>query len=56
VWGHSVDGVYADPAAADGLMDGGIGPAGTNQPHENMPPYLVINYVIALEGASPSPD
>jgi microcystin-dependent protein len=27
---------------------------GGNQPHENMPPYLVLNYVIALVGVFPS--
>ena len=31
-----------------------IGVAGGNQPHENRPPYLVINYVIALQGIFPS--
>jgi microcystin-dependent protein len=28
--------------------------AGGNQPHENMQPYLVINFCIALEGIFPS--
>lgn len=28
-------------------------PAGGNQPHNNMQPYLVINYIIALEGVYP---
>jgi len=27
---------------------------GGNQPHENRPPYLVLNYCIALEGIFPS--
>ncbi|MFA5239908.1 MAG: tail fiber protein [Phycisphaerae bacterium] len=30
-----------------------IGIAGGNQPHQNMQPYLVLNYVIAMEGAYP---
>jgi microcystin-dependent protein len=30
------------------------GLAGGSQPHNNMQPYLVINYVIALEGIFPS--
>jgi microcystin-dependent protein len=29
--------------------------AGGNQPHENMPPYLAINFIIATEGIYPSP-
>jgi microcystin-dependent protein len=27
---------------------------GGNQPHNNMPPFLVINFVIAIEGIFPS--
>ena len=33
-----------------------IGAAGGNQPHNNMQPYLAMNYVIALEGIYPSRD
>jgi microcystin-dependent protein len=29
-------------------------PTGGNQPHENMPPYLVLNFIIALQGIFPS--
>lgn len=28
--------------------------AGGSQPHENRPPYIVINYIIALDGIYPS--
>jgi microcystin-dependent protein len=31
-----------------------IGPTGGNQPHDNMSPYLVLNFVIALQGIFPS--
>ncbi|HYA98183.1 MAG TPA: tail fiber protein [Methylomirabilota bacterium] len=31
-----------------------ITPTGGNQPHENMSPYLVLNFVIALQGIFPS--
>jgi microcystin-dependent protein len=31
-----------------------VGAAGGNQPHSNMPPYLVLNFYIALEGIFPS--
>jgi microcystin-dependent protein len=27
---------------------------GGNQPHENMSPYLVLNFIIALQGIFPS--
>ena len=33
-----------------------IGGGGSGQPHENMPPYLVLNWCIALEGIFPSRD
>lgn len=29
---------------------------GGNQPHENMSPYLVLNFIIALQGIFPSPN
>jgi microcystin-dependent protein len=31
-----------------------VGPAGGSQPHSNLQPYLVVNYVIALTGIFPS--
>lgn len=37
------------------LMDPSVvQPAGGSQPHENMQPYLVINFIIALTGIYPS--
>ena len=33
-----------------------IAPTGGSQPHENMSPYLVLNFVIALQGIFPSPE
>lgn len=33
-----------------------IGAVGGNQPHENMSPYLVLNFIIALQGIFPSPN
>jgi microcystin-dependent protein len=55
------------PTSGGGLARGGayissgdasdvsIGPtAGGNQPHENRPPYLALNYIIALQGIFPS--
>lgn len=32
-----------------------IGPAGGSQPHENVQPYLCINYIISLFGLFPPP-
>lgn len=36
------------------LQGGSIAPAGGSQPHENMPPYLVMRWCIALEGIYPA--
>ena len=44
--------------APDQLVDsrpGTIGSAGGGQPHENMQPYLSLNFVMALQGVFPSP-
>lgn len=43
-------------AASDGsvMNPAGILPTGGSQPHDNMSPYLVLNFVIALQGIFPS--
>lgn len=42
------------PATAPAAMGTSIGPTGGNQPHDNMQPYLTINFIIALVGIYPS--
>jgi microcystin-dependent protein len=32
-----------------------IGPVGGSQPHENMQPYLCVNFIISLFGIFPQP-
>jgi len=44
VYAGSGDGTTLDPTSI----------AGGNQPHQNRPPYLGLNYIIALEGIFPS--
>ncbi len=45
---------YAPPSASTAPMNGqAIGLAGGNQPHNNMPPYLTMNFIIALQGIFP---
>lgn len=47
--------VYKAGGTPNTLMQGGsVGPAGGSQPHENMPPYLVMKWCIAVEGIFPS--
>ena len=45
-------GVYG--AVSDDSLLGPTTPAGGNQPHNNIQPYLALNYIIALEGIFPS--
>jgi microcystin-dependent protein len=49
----SATGSYA--AAPNSSMNSAqITPTGGSQPHDNMPPYLVVNFIIALVGIFPS--
>jgi microcystin-dependent protein len=34
---------------------GSLGMTGNNQPHDNLLPFLVLNFIIALYGVYPSP-
>lgn len=43
-------------SAPDVAMQATVGPAGGSQPHDNMSPYLGINYIISLFGIFPSPN
>ncbi|MBK6576074.1 MAG: phage tail protein [Sandaracinaceae bacterium] len=46
--------IYAAGGASQTLNPTSIGNAGGSQPHENMQPYLALNYIIAIEGVFPS--
>lgn len=49
--------VYLTPAEASPLvpmLSTAVGVAGGSQPHNNMAPYLTINYCIALQGIYPA--
>jgi len=53
LWASNAVSPYA--ASANALMNpASITPTGGNQPHENMSPYLVLNFIIALQGIFPS--
>ena len=53
LWGGSSANPYgASPAVA--MNPASVLPTGGNQPHENMSPYLVLNFIIALQGIFPS--
>ena len=46
--------VYAAPANLTTLNPNSVSQAGASQPHENMQPFLVLNFVIALSGIYPT--
>jgi len=45
--------VYVAAANIVGMSDQTIAPAGGDQPHNNMQPYLTLNFNIALQGVFP---
>jgi microcystin-dependent protein len=58
-WAQPRSGRVPDKAYATGPTETTMAPqalqtAGGGQPHNNMPPYLTTNYIIALEGIYPS--
>jgi microcystin-dependent protein len=46
-------GQYAAPGALTALSDHALSPAGGDQPHNNMQPYLTLSFCIALQGVFP---
>ena len=51
-WGR-VSRFYNPPTAAVPMSPLAIAPAGGSQPHNNMQPYLTLNFIIALQGVFP---
>lgn len=45
--------VYSGVAPNTTMAPTAVDPAGGGQPHNNMPPYLVLNFIIALQGIFP---
>ncbi|OYY88961.1 MAG: hypothetical protein B7Y45_13585 [Sphingomonas sp. 28-66-16] len=46
--------IYATPGTPTVMNPQAIMPAGGSLPHENLQPYLALNYCIALQGTFPS--
>ncbi len=46
--------LYANAAALQALIPATVAPQGGSQPHENMQPYLAVNFCIALQGIFPA--
>jgi microcystin-dependent protein len=53
VWTANNSNPYS-ASAGSAMNPASILPTGGNQPHENMSPYLVLNFIIALQGIFPS--
>lgn len=45
----------ADGTGLQAMAAGTLQAAGGSQPHDNMPPYLAMNFIISLFGVFPSP-
>jgi microcystin-dependent protein len=46
--------LYAAPASITPLANATVAPAGGDQPHNNLMPYLTLNFCIALQGVFPA--
>jgi microcystin-dependent protein len=54
VWAAATDTPYSTAAPAVAMDPGAIGSAGGSQPHDNMVPFLVVNFILSLFGIYPS--
>jgi microcystin-dependent protein len=53
LWANVTSNAYSGTAGT-AMNPACVQPSGGNQPHENMSPYLVLNFIIALQGIFPS--
>jgi microcystin-dependent protein len=55
VWASPSTGtIYSNVAPAIAMDQGAAGSAGGSQPHDNMMPFLVVNFILSLFGVFPS--
>jgi microcystin-dependent protein len=54
VWAASSLSEFSNEAAAHTMATSTMTATGGGQPHDNMPPFLVINFIIALFGVFPT--
>jgi microcystin-dependent protein len=52
----NASGMYGSLANTTSLHPSTVTNAGGSQPHDNMQPYLVLNFCIALQGVFPTPN
>jgi microcystin-dependent protein len=53
-WASSILGQFSTSAPNGSMTGAAVLPAGGNQAHNNIMPYLAVNFIIALEGIFPS--
>lgn len=53
VWASGSTTEYSSQAPSTTMSPTALTPAGGNQPHENMPPFVGINFIISLNGIYP---
>ena len=54
VWADWPDTPYSEATTIVPMAAGAIAATGGNQPHDNMPPYLAVSFIISLYGLYPS--
>lgn len=54
LWAGSSLGQFSTEAPADSMDPSAILSFGGSQPHDNLPPFLVVNFIISLFGIYPS--
>jgi microcystin-dependent protein len=53
-FGKTTQNEYSNANANTSMNPANVGNTGGSQPHDNMPPYLAVYFVIALQGIFPS--
>jgi microcystin-dependent protein len=54
VWAQWSSPQFSDQAPNAAMNAAAVGNAGGSQPHENMVPFLIVNFIISLFGIFPS--
>jgi microcystin-dependent protein len=54
VWAQSTLGQFSSSAPSVTMAPAALGPSGGSQPHDNMMPFLAVNFILSLFGVFPS--